>query len=120
MVGRGRDGRSTLGCLFALLLLAAAGYFLVGVGEAYWRFYSFRDAMRQQARFATRDTRPRDVAAALRAKADSLDLPEQAVESLRVRRTRAAISISSEYAETVDLHFVRREIRFAPSAERSF
>ena len=35
---RARSGSSTLGCLFALLLLSAAGYFAVNVGEVYFRY----------------------------------------------------------------------------------
>ena len=44
-----RRGRSSLGCLFALLIIAAAMYFGVNIGEAYWRFYEYQDAMRQDA-----------------------------------------------------------------------
>ena len=36
---RSRPGSSSLGCLFALLLLSAAGYFGVNVGEVYFRYF---------------------------------------------------------------------------------
>ena len=43
---RPRTGSSTLGCLFVLMLLSAAGYFAVNVGEVYFRYYQVqgRDA----------------------------------------------------------------------------
>jgi len=47
-----RRGTSSLGCLFSLLVLAAIVYFGVNVGEVYFRFYQFQDAMRQEVRFA--------------------------------------------------------------------
>ena len=53
---RPRTGSSTLGCLFVLLLLSAAGYFAVNVGEVYFRFYQFQDGMRQEVRFASHNS----------------------------------------------------------------
>lgn len=119
MVSRARAGRSTLGCLVLLLVLVAAGYFAVNVGEAYWRFYRFQDAMKQEARFAAR--RGDDVIARrLRAKADSLGLPPQAIRHLTVRRRSGVIRIGSEYYETIELPLVVRELRFAPRVESRF
>lgn len=116
MVMRPRAGRSTLGCLVLLLLVTAVGYFGVNVGEAYWRFYQFQDAMKQEARFATR--RPDDqIRSRLRAKADSLGLPAEAMRHLRVRRTPRLIRISSEYYENIELPAVVRQLHFAPQVE---
>ena len=53
---RPRRGSSSLGCLFILLLLSAAGYFAVNVGEVYFRFYQYKDAMRQEVRFASHNS----------------------------------------------------------------
>ena len=118
MVTRARVGRSSLGCLVVLLLLTAAGYFAVNLGEAYWRFYQFQDAMKQEARFATRRTDDA-IALRLRAKADSLGLPEQAVKHLRVRRNTQIIRITSEYFETIELPLAVRELHFEPRVEAS-
>jgi hypothetical protein len=101
-----------------LLLVVAAAYFAVGIGEAYLRFYRFRDAMEQQARFAE-NAPDREIVANLQAKADSLGLPDEAYE-IDVRRARGSIVISSDYAETVDFPLVRRTIRFTPRVERTF
>ena len=76
---RPRRGSSSLGCLFALLLLSAAGYFAVNVGEVYVRFFQFKDAMRQEVRFAAHNS-DQVILRHLRAQADSLGLPEAAGE----------------------------------------
>ena len=54
MVSSAPRGASRLGCLLLLVLLAAAAYFAVNVGEVYYRYYRFRDALGQQARFPVR------------------------------------------------------------------
>ena len=117
MVSRPR-GASTLGCLFSLLIVVAVIYFGVGVGAPYFRYYQFRDAMRQEVRFAERKT-DGEIRATLRLKADSLDLPAQA-QRLNVRRTPSRIVIWTDYTETIDFPFVTRDIAFRPVAERAF
>jgi hypothetical protein len=118
VVSQRRAGRSTLGCLLVLLLLSVVGYFAVNVGEAYWRFYEFQDAMKQEARFASRRS-DEDISLRLRAKADSLGLPEQAAKHLRVRRNTSMIRITSDYFVTIELPLMVRELRFQPNAEQS-
>lgn len=114
MVSR-RAGRSTMGCLFMLLLLTAAGYFAINFGEPYVRFYRFQDAMRQEVRFAT--SRSDDaIRRRLRALADSLGLPAEAGR-ITVRRRPSSISIWSEYYEHVEMPLILKEIYFSPSAE---
>lgn len=118
MVGTDRPGRTSLGCLFGLLLMVAVAYFGFSIGEAYWRSYKFEDAMRQQARFASQRS-DNAIIKALIAKADSLGLPEDA-RRVRVRRTRRGISISAAYVETVEFPLFVRDIAFTPSVERTF
>ena len=110
-----RRGRSTLGCLFVLLLLTVAGYFAVNFGEPYLRFYRFQDAMRQEARFAASRS-DADIKRRLGAFADSLGLPPEAGR-VTVRRRAKSISISSEYSERVEMPAFVRDIRFSPDAE---
>ena len=43
-----RRGSSSLGCLFTLLVLAAVLYFGINVGEVYFRYFQYKDAMRQE------------------------------------------------------------------------
>jgi hypothetical protein len=113
-----RAGRSTLGCLFTLLVLAVVAYFGVNVGEVYMRYYQFRDSMAQNARFAGRLTDD-EIRARLRSAADSLDLPESA-RTIMVRRRDRQIVISTEYYEHVELPGYVREIHFQPRAESTF
>ena len=110
-----RRGRSTMGCLFMLLLLTAAGYFAVNIGEPYLRFYRYQDAMRQEVRFAR--TRTDDaIKRRLSAFADSLGLPEEAGH-VSIRRKASSISIWSEYYEHVEMPLFLRDIYFNPTAE---
>lgn len=111
-------GASTLGCLFSLLVVVAIAYFGVNIGGPYWRYYRFRDAFQQEARFAQRKT-DAQIVTTLRLMADSLALPPEA-HRINVRRTPADIIIWTQYAETIDFPFVTRDIKFRPLAQRAF
>jgi hypothetical protein len=106
-----RRGRSSLGCLVMLLLVVAAGYFGVNVGEVYLRHFEFRDAVRQEARFA-RMRDDEEIRARLAAKADSLGLPPEAGR-VRVVRGERAVVLTSEYTELVELPGFVREFDFS-------
>lgn len=106
-----RSGRSTLGCLVLLLLVVAAGYFAVNVGEVYLRYYEFRDAARQEVRFA-RMRSDAEIRARLAAKADSLGLPAEAGR-VRVFRRGSTVTLTSEYTELVELPLLVREFDFS-------
>lgn len=108
-------GRSSLGCLVALLIVAAAMYFGINIGEAYWRYYEFQDAMRQEVRFAKQIPDDR-IKLHLAALADTLGLPEEATD-ITVDRTRSDISVSAAYSERVELPLFVRIIRFNPRAQ---
>lgn len=110
-----RPARSTLGCLFLVLVLGAAGYVGVAFAQPYLRFYRFRDAMRQEVRFA-RTRSDADIKRRLVAVADSIGLPAEAGE-VSVQREVGAITISSDYDEHVDLPFVGRDIRLSAVVE---
>jgi hypothetical protein len=101
-----------------LLFAAAVAYFGVDFGEAYWRYYQYTDAMKQELRFASNRTDD-EIAERLRAFADSLGLPA-AAGRVRVRRTPARINVSSQYVEHVEIPYFARDLHFTPRAERSF
>ncbi len=117
---RRASGRASLGCLFSLLLLTAALYFGLNVGEVYWRFYRFQDAMGQEVRFAQMRT-DQAIVRRLASVADSLGIPEQG-RRVNVRRDDGArrIHIDAEYAERVELPGFVRTVRFAPRAEGGY
>jgi hypothetical protein len=115
---RRRAGASTLGCLVTLLIVAAVGYFAVNIGEVYWRYIQYRDAMVQTSNFA-RQLSDEEILRRLRAKADSLDLPAQA-KRIQLRRSASRISLSVQYYETVEFPLFVRNIYFNPRAEATF
>jgi len=110
-----RRGESRLGCLIVLLILAVGAYFAVDYGEAYFRFYQFKDAMGQEARFATTKTDDQ-ITKRLSSLADSLQLPPGA-ELITIERTPTVITISSDYDEVIKLPLKKEQvIHFHPSA----
>ena len=108
-----RPGASTLGCLIPLLVLAVVAYFGYPAGEAYFRFYQYKDAMGQEARFASTVT-DEHIRKRLVALADSLHMPTGA-ELLSIERTPGTVTISAEYDEVIRLPFNKeRVITFRP------
>ena len=113
-----RHGKSRLGCLVSLLILAAVAYFGFNIGEVYLRFFRLKDAMVQEARFAhNRDDNA--IRLRLAAVADSLGLPETAGRMV-IQRQSNRIIISTDYSEHVELPMFVREFRFAPKVVRQF
>ncbi len=110
-----RNGRSTLGCLFTLLIVVAIGYFAVNAGESYWRFYQYQDTMRQEASFARQKTNEQ-ILARLRASVDSLGLPDEA-RNISIRRANNSISIEASYSDRVEMPMYVREIHYRAHAE---
>jgi hypothetical protein len=110
-----RAGRSTLGCLFMLLLLVTAVYFGFNLAEPHWRYYQFRDTMSQAARFADQLS-DAEITKQLHAKSDSLGLPPEAYR-LRFNRTANSIIIWTEYHELVELPGFSQTFFFQPRVE---
>ena len=115
---RSRRGRSTLGCLIPLLIVAAIIYFGINIGEVYFRFYQFQDAMRQEVRFAAHNS-DAVIIRRLQQEADSLGLPEGA-GVVTLQRDGRHIEMESEYYEHIELPLMVREVHFNPHAEGIF
>ena len=110
-----RRGASRIGCLLPLLLLAIGVYIAYGFGEAYFRFYQFKDAMGQEARFASTRT-DEQITGHLSALADTLQLPPGA-ELVTISRSGNLITISADYDEVIRLPLKKeRVIHFHPVA----
>src|SRR5689334_1571919 len=107
-----RSGRSALGCLFTLLVIAALVYFGVNLGGAYWRFYQYTDAMKQEIHF--NGAAPDSVLLkSVWAHADSLGLPEEAQEISISREPKAhSIRMAADYNERVEMPFVVKYVPF--------
>ena len=113
-----RQGVSKLGCLLQILIVVAIGYFGYQAGEVFWKNYVYQDAMRQQVRFAGRKDNSQ-IIRELRAKADSLGLPEGA-QAVRVRRVQRFIAIEAEYYNTLELPGFVKQVYLNPHAEGAF
>ncbi len=113
-----RPGRGRLGCLVGALLIVTIAYFGFNIGEVYVRFYRFKDAMVQEARFAHKSD-DNAIRVRLAAVADSLGLPE-AAGRVGIQRETGRIIIRTSYSEHVELPLFVREFHFAPQVVRTF
>ena len=113
-----RYGKSSLGCLVTMLVLAVIVYFGVNVAEAYLTFYQFQDAIHQEVRFAQHNS-DAAILRHLQAQADSLGLPEAAGD-VTLQRDGRHIEIESEYYQHIELPGFVREVHFNPHAEGIF
>ena len=110
-----RRGETRLGCLLGLLILVIGIYFGIDYGEAYFKYYQFKDAMGQEARFAT-DKTDDQITTRLAALADTLQLPSGA-EAVQIQRSQSVITISSDYDEVIKLPFKKEQVlHFHPVA----
>ena len=111
-----RRGTSRLGCLIQLAILVALFYVGMNAVPDLLHYYRLRDAMEQEARFATRrsDAQIRDH---LRSFAGSVDLPPDAQE-INVVRDENTIHIWTEYDQPLKLPFnIRKSVHLRPSVE---
>lgn len=119
-IARARRGGGAIGCLVPLLIVTIIGYFAAHASDAALRYYRFRDAMQQEARFAHRPTRTDDrIKVRLRSLADSLEVPEGG-RRINVRRTEQRIRISADYSETIDFLIFSKRFDLHPMVERTF
>jgi hypothetical protein len=89
-------------------------YFGYPAAEAYFRFYKYKDAMGQEARFASTQS-DEHINRRLVALADSLQMPAGA-EQITIERSANSITISADYDEVIPLPFDKeRVIHFRPS-----
>jgi hypothetical protein len=114
------SGRAYLGCLFSLLLVTVVVYFGFNIGEVYWRYYRYQDAMEQEVRFAS--MRNDDaIVERLTSVAETLGLPD-AAHPPRVQRDPSSrrINISVSYSERVELPGFVRTFNFTPRAAGAY
>lgn len=114
-----RRGASRLGCLLQVAVLAAVIYVGTLVADDVMAYYRYRDAMKQETRFAAtrNDT---EIKRRLLAFADSVKLPAEARE-IRIVRDERGIRIWANYDAELRLPFnYSRVFHLRPSAERSF
>jgi hypothetical protein len=119
--GGNRPGKTRLGCLFTLAVLAAALYVGVSVGEVYFRYYRLQDFVNGQAELApvlTDDV----ILARLVGFSDSLGV-NLGARDWKIRRTSSPrqIAIETAYRDSIVLAVARWRkvfyVEFKPSAK---
>jgi hypothetical protein len=111
-----RRGAAETGCLVWLLMLAAVTYVGVHVSAPYTRYYRFRDAVDNQALYATfRDDD--GIREEIWKAADSLGMPEKAYH-VTVERAPSAIRIFAAYDDSWKLFRYTRPVHFILNEER--
>jgi hypothetical protein len=111
-----RRGTSRLGCLIQLAVLVALVYVGMNAVPDLLHYYRLRDAMEQEAHFATRrsDAQIKDH---LQSFADSVELPADA-QDINVVRDENTIHIWTEYDQPLKLPFnIRKSVHLRPSVE---
>lgn len=113
-MSRDQAGRSRIGALLTLLVLAIGFYYGLDVGAVYFRRWQLVQEMKSLARLAP-SLDDATIQRRLRAKADELGLPESAqrFEIRRLQRPRE-IRITTYYEETVELPFTRYTFKIQP------
>lgn len=114
-----RAGKSGIGCLGSIVLIAAVVYFAARFIPPWIAYEQFRDEMKADARFATTLT---DSAIRVRliAQADTLGLPPEAKQIVIRRRAGRppTITIGADYFVKVNLPiFGIKLVHFKPTAE---
>jgi hypothetical protein len=113
-----RRGGSRLGCLLQLLLVVAIGYVAVNVGEEAVAYFRYRDAMKQEVKFAATRS-DGEMKRRLRAFTDSVKLP-LAAKNVNIVRDDRRIRIWTNYDQEVRLLNYSRTFHLRPSAEKTF
>jgi hypothetical protein len=112
-----RRGASTLGCLLSLLVLVAALYYGIHIGEVYWRYYQIVDEMQVNARLApsiTDDVIQRRLATTV----EDVFGPDRRIQFRINRGGRSRLlSIDAQYRDSVSLPLFKHTFVLKPHAE---
>lgn len=105
-----RRGSVFGGCLTWLMAIALIVYVGSRIGEPYYRYYRYRDAISQQVRFAT--VRPDSaILTDIWAHADSIGMPEQAYH-VQLLRADSALRITTSWTDSWRVLNYTREVPF--------
>jgi hypothetical protein len=116
MVSASRRGASSSGCLFSLLLLVAALYYGVNIGEVYFRYYRLLDEMQTEAHLSA-GLDDGTIRRRIQAAVEEIGLPDSAAgRQLQIGRFTSPreIVIETRYSETVSLPFFNHTFSFHP------
>ena len=111
---RDRYGKSRLGCVVTLLIIALGLYYGIPLGNVYYRYWSLKQEIRTQARLAPSIDNA-TILRRIQRKAEELNLPEEA-KDVSIRRTRRPreITIKTSYEENIELPFFNFTLALTP------
>ena len=116
---RNRRGKTRIGCLFSLLIVATVGYYGMDVGTIFFKRWQLIEEMKAQAGFAP-SIDDGAIQRRLHRKIENLDLHSAARANLRIRRTMRPrqIVISTSYPVTFVQPFYARVDTLNPVVKR--
>ena len=118
-ITRPRRGAGMFGCLLQIAIVIALISFGVKVSDDVMAYYRYRDAMKQETRFAATRS-DAEMMRRLKAFTDSVKLPPEA-KDVKIVRDPNRIRIWAEYDHTLVLPLnYSRTFHLRPSAERTF
>jgi hypothetical protein len=100
------------------LIAAGAVYVGIPLGETYFRYAEYKDAMRQELRFRSNLSNDK-IRSHLQLQADSLGLPEEAGD-VTVSRSGNQVSVEAEYDEIIKVFGLTKAIHFQPHASDTY
>lgn len=111
MVTRTRSARgaSTLGCLVSLIVTGVVLYYGSNAGRIWWRYVELKDRMKQAALLATSQKDDQTILRRLTDDVKEIGVPAEAgkfrIDHIEVPR---AITISTQYTETLDVPLIHK------------
>lgn len=111
MAGYGQRGEGRIGFLIALVLFCAGVFAAVKYVPVRINAYQFREALREEARYASVHNNDRAVAERILDKAIGLEVPLDP-KNLKIRRTRSEVIISASYEQPIDFKVTTYTYRF--------
>ncbi|MDX1450438.1 MAG: hypothetical protein R3246_15420 [Acidimicrobiia bacterium] len=115
-----RAGKTKVGCVIWLLLLAASAYAAKEFGGIYLRRLKLEDATQAQAAFAGQIA-DEAIRQQLLAEVVTMDLPPEARRIMLARTSQPrALRIVIRYTETADLLFTTVQVPISIDVRRSF
>ena len=108
----GEEGKGSLGCIFAIVLMVLAVFLAIKLGPPYVNNYEFKNAMQQAvsragARSMSEEAVKKDLIELARKSGIVLD-----EKNIKINRTTSDVQIIVTYTVPVDFIIMKRDINF--------
>ena len=104
-------GEGRAGFFVALALFFVAVFLAVKIVPVRIDGYTFRETLREEARFASLHRKDSEILKRIMQEAEALEIPLEK-KNLTIRRTKAYVVIKARYDQQVDLKFTTYTYRF--------